>query len=130
MKIIVDKQGCVDFEYPIYVTDTQRSKIIAFMEELFPGNVKTRNIQEVTRPGFKQSNEPMKWTSKDFLQLLSPDDMDTVAKSLNRSSMSIQMMRGQFLPAYMKWLKKMGYRSIRHDERLLQEFLESMWGEE
>ena len=43
LKITVATDGRVDFEAPIYVTDTQRKEILSFFEELFPGEVQTKS---------------------------------------------------------------------------------------
>ncbi len=68
-------------------------------------------ISEVREPPGHQpgAGVPRRWTSEELLALLDTDGNKALAKKLERSEMSIQMKRGEFVMNFFAWLERKGY---------------------
>ena len=122
MKILI-KDGYVDFEAPIQMTDYQREKFIKFMKKMFPSDFKTREVSEKSKEMGEREASPKKWTINEYSLLLSPKSNKELAKKLGRTEMSVKMERGHFVPEFMVWAKKKGY-ALSEDKKIIQEFLD------
>ena len=122
MRILVSKDGYVDFEDPIDVAEWQKDKFIKFFKTLFPNNFKTIDIAEKEKYVGERESHQKAWTPKERGLLLGPEDNETLADRMDRSVMSVSMQRGHFVPAFMVWLKKKGY-ALTQDENMIKQFL-------
>lgn len=126
MKVTVTEDGYIDFEAPIRMTEGQKEKFVKFMKRIFP----TINMKEVNEP-IKQmplgrKSESRDWDNVDeFSLLLGPESNESIAEKTGRSSMSIRMKRGDFVPEFMVWAKKKGYTySPKNvDKKVVKEFM-------
>lgn len=105
---IETKNGYVDFEAPIQMTETQREKFISFMRENFD-DVEVEQVEEKYKEMGERKSTSKEWTPDEFLLLLTPKSNEDVSAMTDRSMMSIKMMRGHFVADFMVWAKKKGY---------------------
>tara|TARA_Y100000310_G_scaffold343193_1_gene449731 strand:+ start:2085 stop:2483 length:399 start_codon:yes stop_codon:yes gene_type:complete len=123
MKFFVN-ENYIDFEAPIQMDEDQFNKFIDFMKDLLEGNVEVNNIPEKHKEIGDVQRESRNWTSEEFFLLLSPLSNEELQKKLNRSNMSVVMMRGNFVPEFMSWARKKGYDSERITETVVKQFME------
>ncbi|MBI4181812.1 MAG: hypothetical protein HY520_02490 [Candidatus Aenigmarchaeota archaeon] len=123
MKIFVDSQGFVDLEAPVHVTEAQKDAIIQFFKQNF-NDFETEEVQEKERYVGDKVVTNKRWTVKDYCLILSPESKNVYAlsKKMDRSTMSIRMQMGDFVPSFMIWLKEKGY-AFSNDERLVEKFM-------
>lgn len=104
MQIIIREDGYVDFAAPICTTDDQSQKILVFLDKEF-GPLEIEQITEPKRKGFSKSKVGH-WTPEQLQILLSHEDETVLSGKLKRSTMSIRMMRGWWVPAFLSWCQK------------------------
>lgn len=116
------KDGHIDFEAPIQMTDAQRERFIKFMMKMFPKKIKIWEKVEKRKDVGPIDRNPKKWDAKELAMLLSPKSNEWLADKMHRSEMSVRMERGHFVPEFMVWAKEKGYHLVP-DEKIVQEFL-------
>jgi hypothetical protein len=126
MRIIITKEGYVDLEAPINMTDKQIEKFVSFMKSLFP-YIETLEVNEPIKEFPIGTGDKKHWNNIDELSLLlGPDDNDTIASKTGRNEMSVRMKRGDFVKEFMAWAKKKGYsyspKSV--EKEVVKEFLQ------
>jgi hypothetical protein len=127
MKIQLSSSGEVDFEAPINVSEAQRKKFIDFMKNLLE-DVSVENVIEKTRKAGKRINKIKKWVLDEYVLLFDGKSNEELAEKMNRSSMSVSMMRGHFVPAYIEWDKGKG-RDGSPDMARIKQFIQESEGE-
>ena len=124
MKIITHEDGYVDLEAPINMSDEQIENFISFMKSLFPG-IEVEDIEEPIKDVGDREITQKNWTVDELTLLLGPNDNDELATKMGRTSMSVLMQRGHFVPEFMVWAKKKGYtytpKSV--DKKLVEKFV-------
>jgi len=128
MKIYVHKDGHVDLEAPIQMTEDQKTAFISFFKKMFPGDVRVQDREEKSKiVGIREGVKRDKWTPDEYAALLSPEANSRISERIDRSEMSIQMKRGDFVPEFWAWIRKKGY-SITNVKELVKEFLNEKGG--
>jgi rhodanese-related sulfurtransferase len=120
MKLII-RNGFIDLEAPVYMSESQREKFIDFMKNTFD-DVDIREVQEKSRPG-PQGGEQRKWTVDDISVLLDDSSIEKKAETLDRSEMSVIMRTGNVVPQITKWMKEKGYVEYPPAKKLVEEFM-------
>tara|TARA_Y100000310_G_scaffold328134_1_gene395730 strand:+ start:96 stop:479 length:384 start_codon:yes stop_codon:yes gene_type:complete len=125
MKILI-KDDLVDLEAPIYASEEQKNKIIAFFKDKFP-NLSTKDVVEPDREfGEKDIKLQHKWEAKDYLNLFSTKSNEELGDELGLGTgMGPQVKRGTFIMAFLKWKNKKG-ENLPITEELIKEFLEEV----
>ena len=124
MKVYYNKFGKVDFQAPVYMDEDYFNKFCKFLSELLKEKVDVIQTKEKERWVGETEKHPKKWTTKELLLLLSPMNNDELGSQLKRSDMSILMKRGEFVPAFMSWAKKKGYKTADITVTVINKFLE------
>jgi hypothetical protein len=114
----------LDFEAPIHLEEDQFNNFVSFMKKLLNENVEIKNITEKHKVMSDIQRSPKNWSTKEFFLLLSPMSNEELEKKLERTNMSIVMMRGHFVPGFMSWARKKGYDSSKITETVIKQFLE------
>ena len=126
MKFSVHKDGYVDLETPIHMTEEQREAFIEFFKKMFPGEVSVGDtVEPPVYTGEREGTTPKRWTVEEYVMLLDPERNLRVANKIGRSEMSIQMKRGEFVPGFLAWVKEKGY-SLIDPEELVRLFFKEM----
>ncbi|MFQ5909979.1 MAG: hypothetical protein ACE5IJ_04565 [Thermoplasmata archaeon] len=109
MKIVFSKDGLVDLETPIVMTEEQLKQFVEFLGSLSEEEVVLSEVQEPpgSPPG---ASSPRRWSSRELLELLGTGSNQSLANKLNRSTMSVRMKRGEFVMDFLGWLRRKGYR--------------------
>ena len=118
---IFTKNGYVDFEAPIQMTEEQKNKFLSFMKKEFI-DIETTDVEEKTKEMGDRTITGKKWTPDECSLLLSPETNAELSAKTERSIMSIKMMRGHFVPEFMVWAKKKSY-SLPVKLDVIKEFL-------
>lgn len=126
MKILVNIDGHVDLEAPIQMTDEQREKFIEFFKKMFSG-VETGKVREKTKSMGERDIAPKKWTIDELHLLVGPDNNQILAEKMGRTTMSVGMERGHFVPEFMTWAKSKGY-TFPVKKEMVREFMEERSG--
>jgi len=125
MRIQYNKEGYVDFEAPIHLEDDQFDNLISFLKELTGRSVEIRNTEEKGRFGNTAKRKSKKWISEELILLLDASmDEQEIAKSTERTEMSVSMQRAQFVPEFVSWARKKGYNSNKISKTLIDTFME------
>jgi len=120
MKIVYNKEGLVDLQTPLHVTNEQKQKILDYFQKNFP-NVEVMNITELTKETTPRRNLKINnWTAKEYLTLLLTMDPELMIKQTGRSEMSIRMKMGEVVPAFLSWLKSKGLENQVNEETIGQ----------
>ena len=128
MKIYVHKDGHVDLEAPIQMTEDQKIAFIDFFKRMFPGDVKVQDREEKSKNvGKREGGRRDKWTLDEYVILLSPERISRLSERIDRSEMSIQMKLGDFVPEFWAWMRGKGY-SLTNVKELVKEFLNEKGG--
>ena len=111
IKIIVNSDNEVDFEYPVWMSERQFEKFVSFMKEMFP-DITVENVQEPKKE-MKGHERGKEWTSPEILELFISDDTTQIEKNLaargyKRNSMSINMKKAEVYPKFLEWARKEG----------------------
>lgn len=106
--ILVDADGLVDFESPIWMADEQKNTFIKFLKRMFPDIEIVEGIKEKTKKPPRREGA-RRWTVEELHALLGPENNEELGRRLRRTSMSVLMERGQFIPTFTIWAKKKGY---------------------
>ncbi len=122
-RILVGHRGGVDFGSPVQMTDAQRAKFIDFLNHMF-AVVDVEPVDEFRTERLGAKIFQRAWTADELRYLLDFEDTETVCEQLGRSWMSIDLMRGHFIPELLEWAERAGYNVARDDtKRLIEEFL-------
>lgn len=123
VKIILTKDGYIDFKQPIYMSDEQIKRFTEFMKTLFP-EITIAEIEEPINPR-EGGSESRSWSIDEYVLLLSSEDNKSIANKTKRTVMSIEIKRGEFVPEFMVWAKKKGYvySPSNVDKEMVREFL-------
>jgi len=112
MKILIGDKGNVDFDEPIKLSPEQFDKFVKLMSKLFA----IVEVEESNKPRKARLGERIRfnrrWTEEELKLLLEIEDNKTVAEKLGRTWMSINIKRGEWIPAFMKWAEDKGYDII------------------
>jgi hypothetical protein len=126
MRILVGDKGNVDFEAPVRLTPTQQAEFFRMMNKLFRVVIRTPEASPRTdRMG--DAFFAREWTKEEYEQLLDMEDLETVARHLGRTHMSVNMARGWFSPIFMSYVKDQGidfYADLDVTKKLIAQFLE------
>ncbi len=129
VRIIVGSDNELDISAPIYIHPEKRKKIIEFLRKLI-GNIETKAVEEPTISYERGESVWKYWTKEDLLEILKTgSNNDELGKRLGRSTMSIGMMRGHFLPEYLAWLRKNNLLKERDDPQVQKIFIEKVHSE-
>lgn len=123
--VLIGSEGQADFSVPLYLSPEKRQKMVGFLQNLLPG----LGTLEVTEPPItmERGEYHMKhWTKEDYLELLKDLSSSELEKRLGRSPMSVGMRRGEFLPAYIEWLRRKGLLEKRYDLETQNVFVDEM----
>jgi len=123
MKILTNG-NYVDFEAPIQMDESQFKEFCNFMSNLLEKDIQIRNVIEKHKIMKEIKRNIKNWDTKELFLLLSPMSNEELEKELQRSDMSITMMRGHFVPAFMSWARKKGYDSSKITETVVKQYLE------
>ena len=127
MMILHGKDGLIDLQTPIHVTDEQKQQIIAYFNKNFP-NIEVMTIPELTKESSSRSNlKENNWTWKEYFDLLLTMDSELMVKKTGRSELSIRMKMGEVIPAFLSWLKEKGLEN-QIDEENIGRFLKEARG--
>jgi len=111
IKIIVNSDNEVDFEYPVWMSERQFERFVSFMKEMFP-DITVENVQE-PKTKREKHERGKEWTSAEIFELLISDDTTQIEKNLaakgyKRNSTSIEMKKADIFPKFLKWIRKEG----------------------
>lgn len=120
MKLII-RNGFVDLEAPIFMSEDQLEKFTEFMKNNFD-DVDVREVQEKSGTG-PHGGVQRKWTVDDIAVLLDETSVEKKAEKLNRSQMSVIMRTGNVVPQITKWMKEKGYVEYPPAKELVEEFM-------
>ena len=111
MRIKVNADDYVDLEAPIYMEEDYQKKFVAFFEKMFPGEIKVIKVDEPER-SYEEKGETKshRWTPEDNILLLGSMDNNEIAEKLKVSEMAVTMKRGSFVPDFLAWMKKKGFK--------------------
>ena len=123
MKILVNRQGYVDLEAPIWMTEKNKKKFIDFFKDLFDKEMVVEEVEEKAKEMGEREVTIKKWVVEDYSLLLGPKTNSELANEMERTEMSVKMQRGHFVPEFLVWLKKKGY-AFTKDKKIIKEFLE------
>jgi hypothetical protein len=122
MRVLVSKNDYVDLGDPIDVTEEQKEKFVVVLKSIFRDNFKVISVIEKEKNVGERESHQKRWIAEDLKLLLGSETNDELAAKMDRSTMSVSMQRGHFVPAFMVWLKKNGY-ALTQDEKLIKQFL-------
>ena len=122
MKIYRTPDGLVDLEAPIWMSEAQSKKFIDFFKEIFPNGVIVEDRQEAMKEVHYGERTMKSWTIDDYIILLGTEHNEAIAKKLKRTTMSVQMRRGEFVPDFAEWLKNKG-KSYKGGKTLVEQYL-------
>lgn len=124
MKILLGSRDNVDFDEPIKMTKEQMNRFIAFLRSTFDVvDVISTKIARAERVGDKPE-WPRSWTLDELKLLYEIEDTHKVAERLGRSWMSVDIMRGKFIPEFLDWASNKGIDLLKEDtKKLIEEFL-------
>ncbi len=108
MIIYVDKDGKVDLEAPIHMTDEQREIFSSGMKEIF-GKLAIYNIEELEKNMSETERNPRKWLPEELLYLLEDKTHEEVASILKREPFGVRIKRGIWVGPFQAWALKKGY---------------------
>lgn len=108
MKVFFSSRGFVDFEAPVHMSDSQLDRFIAFMQEMFPGRIEVRDVDEKTKEGGPTESKIKDWGLNELHLLVGSGSNEHIGKKLDRTIMSVKMKRGNFVPSFMVWAKRNG----------------------
>ncbi len=97
--IVTINNYLVDFEAPIWMSENQRVKFIAFFKNLF-SETKVINIKEPEKKVRYSERRIKHWSPKEYSLLFTPKTNEELAEELGRSEMSVNMQRAEFLPEF------------------------------
>ena len=128
MVVIIENNGYIDLEMPVYMSDEQRRKFIYLIKMVF-GEVEVIEVEEP--PGHKiEGKTTGKWTVEELKLLFSSMSEDEIAEKINRSIMSVRMKIGTFKPEFYYWAsKKKKVINKKTLDSLIKEFLKEKYGE-
>ncbi len=133
VKIFVDKNGGVDFEAPIYMSDRQKRLFIAFMKKLVPNIGVKYDVPEKEKNMGDRETAPRDWTKSDYTALingfLDGKSERELSSELRRSEMSLWMKAGEIVPAYLAWDKEYGHDIKKRAERVRKFVADQLEGE-
>src|SRR3989338_933334 len=111
MIIQFNSEGKVDLKAPVFVSEEYLKKIIEFFKSIGK-EVKIQEVHEVerfTNPN-KEDKNPKRWQAQELVLLLDSDiPLAYLVKKFQRSEVSIQMQKAQFVPSFLSWCRKKGY---------------------
>jgi hypothetical protein len=103
MRILLNPDGYVDLEAPIYMEEDYQKKFIDFFQKMFPGEVQIEKVEETERVfGDRQPSKDHRWTPEDFSLLLSDLDNSEIAKKLKISDMTMGPAGMRLLALYVQ----------------------------
>ncbi len=120
MKILI-KEECLDLEAPIFMSEKQKEKFIAFFKNLFP-DVDITQKKEKEKYVNKNKKTSKTWSLEEYAMLLGPESNEAIAVKMKRTGMGVLMQRGSFVPAFLGWLKKKNIGSTISEE-VIKEYL-------
>jgi len=120
MKILIGDKGHVDFDGPILMSEDEYKQFIRMMKSLY-AVVEIEKADDFRTERLGEKPFQKKWTEKELRFLLEIEDTDTVAEKLGRTWMSVDIMRGKYLPDFMMWVNEKGYDLVRDDIKILIE---------
>jgi len=117
---------CLDFEAPVYMDEEYFNKFHSFLETLTGEKIEVIAKEDKEKHmGEGTEKTSKKWTAKEFILLLGPEDNSVLAEKLDRTDMSILMTRGAFVPNFMSWAKKKGYNEKSITIAVIEKYLEA-----
>ena len=127
MVVIVENNGYLDLEMPVYMSEEQLEKFLRIIRMAF-GDVAISSVEEPS--GHKISGgSAEKWTVEELKLLFSDMSVEKIAKKINRSPMSVRMKIGAFKPEFYFWAaKKKKVIDEKNLQRLIKEFLKEKYG--
>lgn len=123
MHIVISSNGEVDFKAPVYMSDEQYKRFLKFIGDLVKGIGTEEVIEKKRGKGEGENRKLKKWTTSEYLLLLSSDSNKTLESKLGRSDMSIIHKRGEFMQKYFAWAKKKGHVIKKDDLSIRKQFL-------
>jgi|GEM_PF-1003244 len=124
MRILIGDKGNVDFDEAIQMSPKQKAEFLKFMKSLFDVVIE-EEVDELRSDRLGDRVFFRKWTSEELKILLEIEDTNKVCERLGRSWMSVDIMRGGFIPEFMYWAHIKGYDIVYGDtKKLIEEFME------
>jgi hypothetical protein len=118
MKIQYSKEGLVDFQTPVHVTEEQSKKMLGYFKRNFP-HIEAMKITELSKEMKPRGPEEReKWTPKEYLELLTTMDPEYLEKKTGRSERSVSMKMAEVVPAFLSWLKSKGLENQINEENI------------
>lgn len=101
-------KGNVDFDEPIVATGEQIEKLVNFMKTIFAENiVEVGNLEEIRTDRVGSRNRwPRDWINNERALLYGIEDTQEIVEKLGRTWLSVNIMRGQFVPWFQEWLSE------------------------
>ena len=121
MKVLLYEDGFVDFEAPIFMSESQKEKFNKFMKEMFP-DIKFGNVLEKIKTMGERETSVKKWTAEEISSLFGGLSNEELSIKMKRSLMSVRMARGSKIAEISAWAKKKG-KKIPMDIKSIEEFL-------
>jgi len=106
VSLLLGDKGKIDFETPIFMTDSQREQFMSLLNELFDP-VEVDYVSEFRSDRLGPNKEIHgKWTAREYQTLLNVEDFSVVAHKLGRTDMSVVMMLGKIVPRLILWCEE------------------------
>lgn len=127
MKIYFGDNSNVDFDGPFEATEEQAQKTIDFFKTIYRRDVvevDTYNEFRSERMGDKLFLKS--WIVPEYAALLELDkDTDELSEQLGRTWMSVDIMRGQWIPRFLTWCKENNKNLIKGSiKKIVKEYVE------
>lgn len=125
MKILIGDNNNVDFDFPVLMTDDQRTKFVDFLKTIF-SVVKVEETEEFRTERIGDKFFMREWTLEEYEVLLDTGKTtNEVAEMLGRTWMSADIKRGGFIPDFLAWTSQKGKDILKDDLKILiKEFME------
>jgi|YelNatPaOPRAMG01_1025707.scaffolds.fasta_scaffold15494_10 DNA-directed RNA polymerase specialized sigma subunit len=126
MKILINKNGYVDFEAPIYMTDKQREYFINGMKKIFKDIQIKHIIEQIKEMPERETVAIVDWKNpKNLLLLTKGLTEEEIADKLGigrEHTFAIRLKSADFLLPFYNWARKKGLTQIT--EKDIEEFLQ------
>lgn len=104
--MLVERNGLIDFENAITMTEAQREEFIEGCRRIFD-EVNTKEVDEPPREGTTNKSSNEHWTAEEYAVLIEyygEESYDQIADRLDgRNARSIKLKGGYFVQKFIKW---------------------------
>jgi hypothetical protein len=104
-----DSKGRVDFDAPVYFTDDQREKFLAYMRTLAPSQAEVRNVAEPEKTYKRDAQGNLgRWKPEELVLVVSGHTKEEIMAKTGRTDMAVQAHLGWFPQEFFHWARSQG----------------------